>query len=51
MFAMSEDIYGDDLDSGYGTAVELPQTIRPVNLDECDLFEEIYNKVIVQGVR
>lgn len=51
MFALEEDIYEDSLYSNYGQAVELPQTIRPVDLDECDLFEEIYNKVITQGVR
>lgn len=51
MFALEEDIYGDDLYSSYGQAVDLPQTIKPVDLDECDLFEEIYNKVIAEGVR
>lgn len=51
MFAMSEDIYEDDLDESYGQAVELPQTIRPVNIDEIELFTNIYDKVIVPGKR
>jgi len=51
MFAMSEDIYEDDLDDSYGKATELPDSIRPVDLDECELFEEIYSKVITQGER
>ena len=51
IFATMEDIYADNLASNYGYAVELPQTIRPVSLNECDLFEEIYNKVITPGQR
>jgi len=51
MFAFMEDIYGKDLASGYGYAVDLVQTIKPVGLNECDLFEEIYSKVITPGER
>ena len=51
MFAMSEDIYGETLSSGYGTAIELPNSIRPIDLNEVELYESIYNKVIVPGTR
>lgn len=51
MFAMSEDIYENTLSSGYGKAMELPHTIRPVNLDEIELFTSIYDRVITAGVR
>lgn len=51
MFAMSEDIYGDNLDSGYGRPIELPNTIRPVNLDEVTLYTSIYDAVITPGTR
>ena len=51
MFAMSEDIYGSNLSEGYGRAMELPDSIRPVNLNEVELFESIYDKVINPGVR
>jgi len=52
MFAMSEDVYGDTLASGYGKPITLPNTINiGGNLDEIELFEEIYNKVITPGVR
>ena len=51
MFAMSEDIYGNSLSSGYGRPIELPQTIRPIELNEVDLFTSIYDAVIVPGTR
>lgn len=51
MFAMSEDIYGDNLASSYGRPIELPQTIRPINLDEIDLFTSIYDSIIGPGTR
>ena len=51
MFAMSEDVYGSRLSHGYGEAVDLPHTIKPVDLNEVELFEEIYKKVIVAGTR
>ena len=41
-FALFEDIYGSDLVSGYGKALNLPKTINiGETLDEIDLFTEI----------
>ena len=41
-FAMFEDIYGNDLASGYGNSLNLPKTINiGKELDEIDLFTEI----------
>lgn len=51
MFAMSEDLYDDRLVYSYGEAIELPDTIRPVSLDEVDLFTSIYDQVITPGER
>jgi len=45
-FAIWEDHYGNNLDSGYGCAKELPMTIRPVDLDECELASDIINRVV-----
>jgi len=45
-FAVWEDQYGISLCSSYGSAKELPMTIRPVDLDECDLASDIINRVI-----
>ncbi len=45
-FAIWEDQYGSNLDSGYGCAIELPNTIRPVDLCEVELATAILDKVI-----
>lgn len=45
-FAIWENQYGNSLASGYGHAIELPNTIRPVNLDEVELAKSIIDKVI-----
>lgn len=45
-FARWEDMYGSGLASSYGNAVELPMSIRPVDLDEVDLASDIINRVI-----
>ena len=51
MFALSEDIYGDDLHSSYGVALALPKSIRPFGVNEEDLASEILNTVIIPGTR
>jgi len=48
-FALLEDIYKDDLDGGYGRPVELPYTIRPVDVNEEELASNIINQVITPG--
>lgn len=45
-FAVIEDLYGDDLAGGYGSPVNLPNAIVPVNLNEVALAQDIVNKVI-----
>ena len=45
-FAVLEDKYGSHLAGGYGTPVDLPNAIVPVNLDECKLAQSILDKVI-----
>lgn len=45
-FALWEDRYGDSLAGGYGHAEELPLSIRPVNLDECELASSILDQVL-----
>lgn len=46
IFATWEDKYGSNIQSNYGYAVELPDAIRPVDLDECELASSIIDKVI-----
>lgn len=46
-FAIWEDLYDSSLVHGYGHAIELPNTIRPVDIDECDLASSIIDQVIV----
>lgn len=50
-FAILESEYGPHLASGYGTAVDLPYTIKPVDLDEVELCQSILNKIIIPGER
>ncbi len=50
-FAIWKDLYGKNLAGGYGVATELPYTIIPVDLDECDLASSIIDKVIIGGTR
>jgi len=50
-FAVLEDLYKNDLASGYGTPVELSHAIVPVGLDEVELAKSIIDKVIVPGTR
>ncbi len=44
VFAVCEDIYGEDLHENYGRAVEVPYSIQPVDINEIDLFTYVYNK-------
>jgi hypothetical protein len=50
-FALWEEKYGKYLDSGYGNAIELPYTIRPVEVDEVDLCSNILNQIHEKGKR
>lgn len=50
-FAISEHIYGDRLSSGYGKAKTMPNSIRPINIDEIELASSIIDKVVVGGTR
>lgn len=50
-FALLEDIYGSQLSSGYGTPVDLPNAITPVNVSEEELCSTILDKVIEKGTR
>ncbi len=45
-FAVLEDKYKSDLASGYGTPIDLPNAIIPVDLCEIELAESIINKII-----
>ena len=52
MFAMSEDVYGDDLSDGYGKPIYFTDAINlGDSLDEIELFSTIYDSVIEPGVR
>jgi len=50
-FALLEDIYGENLHSGYGTAIDLPNAITPVEISEEELCSTILDKVIEKGTR
>ena len=50
-FTIWEDRYGSDLSSGKGLATDLSHTIKPVDLDECELASSILEQVIVPGTR
>ena len=52
MFTIEEDIYGNNLNSGYGSVIQLPSSINIGNtLNEVELFSNILDQVITQGVR
>jgi hypothetical protein len=50
-FAILESTYGSSLADSYGTAVTLPQSITPVDLDEVTLCRSILDRVITPGER
>lgn len=51
-FAMLEDIYGQNLRSSYGTAVDMPKVINiGDDLNEIELFTKILDEVVVPGTR
>ena len=52
MFAMSEDVYGNNLAGGYGRPIYFTDAINlGDSLDEIELFSTIYDSVIEPGVR
>lgn len=50
-FAVIEEQYGTDLDGGYGTPVDLPHTIKPVDLCEEELASNILNQILEPSTR
>lgn len=50
-FAHLEEYYGSDLCGSYGNAVDLPNTIKPVDLNEEDLCASILEQVLQPGER
>lgn len=52
MFALMEDIYGENLDIGYGRAIQLEEVLNiGNNLSEIDLFTSILDQVVTEGSR
>lgn len=51
MFALSEDLYKENLNSSYGAALALPKSIRPYNVNEEELCSSILEQIIVPGTR
>ena len=52
MFALLEDVYGNDLSSSYGIALDMTTVINIGNdLNEIDLFTSIVDQVVTPGTR